>query len=272
MALPALAGPALVAGSQLITHFAPQKEVSGGPQNDGYMNGDGFLATAGTALAGGAAGAALRRADLGPDASVKDKIGATITGGALGTGSGLLANIQHDAIHRDGGTLTSMVAGAGSAMLASRLQKDGPNMMQAALIGGSSGITANIAHDKATDKGYGLQADLAADALQGGTLGYVAEGGLKGAGLGTALGAAAGYGTNKLTESQYDQYAGLSAEQRGLMESEGAESAVQGQLQGQGGMADGFVAQHNAAAAASAAQPTIIEHEAPAKDDGPQLG
>ena len=270
MPLPALAGPALVAGSQLITHFAPQKEVSGGPKNDGYMNGDGFLATAGTALAGGAAGAALRRADLGPDASIKDKIGATITGGALGTGSGLLANIQHDAIHRDGGTLTSMVAGAGSAMLASKLQKDGPNMIQAALIGGGSGITADILHDKATDKGYGLQADLAADALQGSTLGYVAEGGWKGAAGGAALGAAAGYGTNKLTESQYDPLAGLNPEQRSLIESEGAESAVQGQRQGQGGMADGFVAQHNAAQ--QAAQPTVIEHEAPAKDGGPQLG
>lgn len=268
MALPALAGPALVAGSHLITHFAPQREVSGGPQNDGYMNGDGFLATAGTALAGGAAGAALRRADLGPDASARDKIGATIIGGALGTGSGLLANIQHDAVHREGGTLTSMVAGAGSAMLASKLQKDGPNMIQAALMGGSSGITANILHDKATDKGYGMQADLIADSLQGGTLGYVAEGGWKGAGIGTALGAVAGYGTNKLTERQYDPLAGLNPEQRSLMESAGAESAVQGQRQG--GMADGFVAQHNAAAAV--AQPTVIEHEALAKDAGPQLG
>ena len=143
-------------------------------------------------------------------------------------------------------------------------------MLQAALMGGSSGITANILHDKATDKGYGLQADLIADSLQGGTLGYVAEGGLKGAGIGTALGAVAGYGTNKLTESQYDPLAGLSPEQRGLMESERATSAVQGQFQGQGGMADGFVAQHNAEVAA--AQPTVIEHEAPAKDDGPQLG
>ena len=270
MALPALAGPALVAGSHLITHFAPQKEVSGGPKNDGYMNGDGFLATAGTALAGGAAGAALRRADLGPDASIKDKIGATMVGGAAGTVSGFLANIQHDAIHREGGTLTSGLAGAGSAVFASMLQKDGPNPIQAAIIGGGSGITADILHDKATDKGYGLQADLAADALQGSSLGYVAEGGWKGAAGGAALGAAAGYGTNKLTESQYDPLAGLNPEQRSLMESEGAESAVQGQRQGQGGMADGFVAQHNAAQ--QAAQPTVIEHEAPAKDDGPQLG
>ena len=136
MALPALAGPALVAGSHLLTHFAPQKEVSGGPQNNGYMQGDGFLATAGTSLAGGVAGAAMRRSDLGPDASPREKIGATVMGGALGAGSGLLANMQNDAIQCEGGSIKSAIFGAGSAMLASKLKDGGPNLLQSAIIGG----------------------------------------------------------------------------------------------------------------------------------------
>lgn len=228
MALPALAGPALVAGSHLLTHFAPQKEVSGGPQNNGYMQGDGFLATAGTSLAGGVAGAAMRRSDLGPDASPREKIGATVMGGALGAGSGLLANMQNDAIQGEGGSIKSAIFGAGSAMLASKLKGDGPNLLQSAIIGGGSGLTANILHDKATDKGYGMQADLGAGALQGGALGYTGMGDLKGTGIGAALGGAAGFASNKLTEQQ-GIGAGLTAEQQELMQSEGANNAVDAQ-------------------------------------------
>ena len=228
MALPALAGPALVAGSHLLTHFAPQKEVSGGPQNNGYMQGDGFLATAGTSLAGGVAGAAMRRSDLGPDASPREKIGATVMGGALGAGSGLLANMQNDAIQGEGGSIKSAIFGAGSAMLASKLKDGGPNLLQSAIIGGGSGLTANILHDKATDKGYGMQADLGAGALQGGALGYVGMGDLKGTGIGAALGGAAGFASNKLTEQQ-GIGAGLSVEQQELMQSEGANNAVDAQ-------------------------------------------
>ena len=228
MALPALAGPALVAGSHLLTHFAPQKEVSGGPQNNGYMQGDGFLATAGTSLAGGVAGAALRRSDLGPDASPREKIGATVMGGALGVGSGLLANMQNDAIQGEGGSIKSAIFGAGSAMLASKLKDGGPNLLQSAIIGGGSGLTANILHDKATDKGYGMQADLGAGALQGGALGYTGMGDLKGTGIGAALGGAAGFASNKLTEQQ-GIGAGLSVEQQELMQSEGANNAVDAQ-------------------------------------------
>ena len=228
MALPALAGPALVAGSHLLTHFAPQKEVSGGPQNNGYMQGDGFLATAGTSLAGGVAGAAMRRSDLGPDASPREKIGATVMGGARGAGSGLLANVQNDAIQGEGGSIKSAIFGAGSAMLASKLKDGGPNLLQSAIIGGGSGLTANILHDKATDKGYGMQADLGAGALQGGALGYTGMGDLKGTGIGAALGGAAGFASNKLTEQQ-GIGAGLSVEQQELMQSEGANNAVDAQ-------------------------------------------
>ena len=228
MALPVLAGPALVAGSHLLTHFAPQKEVSGGPQNNGYMQGDGFLATAGTSLAGGVAGAAMRRSDLGPDASPREKIGATVMGGALGAGSGLLANMQNDAIQGEGGSIKSAIFGAGSAMLASKLKDGGPNLLQSAIIGGGSGLTANILHDKATDKGYGMQADLGAGVLQGGALGYTGMGDLKGTGIGAALGGAAGFASNKLTEQQ-GIGAGLTAEQQELMQSEGANNAVDAQ-------------------------------------------
>lgn len=228
MALPALLGPALVAGTHLATHFAPQKEVSGGAQNNGYMQGDGFLATAGTSLAGGAAGAAMRNSDLGPDASPRERVGATVMGGALGAGSGLLANMQNDAVQGEGGSIKSAIFGAGSAMLASKLKDGGPNMLQSAIIGGGSGLTANILHDKATDKGYGMQADLGAGALQGGALGYTGMGDLKGTGIGAALGGAAGFASNKLTEQQ-GIGAGLSVEQQELMQSEGANSAVNAQ-------------------------------------------
>lgn len=244
MALPALAGPAMVAGTTLATKLLPQKTVSGGPENDGYMQGDGVLATTGSALAGGGIGAAMRRHDLGPDASMREKVGATITGGVLGTGSGLLANMEHDAIHGDGGSFKSMMFGAGSAMLASKLQKDGPNMIQAALIGGGNGLAANIVHDKMTDKGYGLQADLLADTAQGGALGYVAEGGAKGAALGAGLGAAAGFATDKMTERQAE-FAGMTPEQKSLMTSEGANAAVEAQRNPMGGMADSFVEEHD---------------------------
>lgn len=266
MALPALAGPALVAGAQLITHFAPGKEPSGGPQNDGYMKGDGFLATAGSALAGAGTGAAMRIKDLGPDASPREKVAAGLMGGTLGAGSGLLANMQNDAVQAEGGSIKAAVFGAGSSMLASKLQKDGPNMLQSAIIGGGTGITANILHDKATDKGYGLQADLGAGALQGGALGYTGVGDFKGAGIGAGLGAAAGFGSHELTERQGAQ-AGLTGEQRSLMESDGATNAVAAQT-GQKGMADGFVDQYNQQ---QAVQP--VANAAPQKDnDGVQLG
>lgn len=266
MALPALAGPALVAGAQVLTHFAPQKDVSGGSQNDGYMKGDGFLATAGTALAGAGTGAAMRVKDLGPDASPREKVAAGLMGGALGAGSGLLANMQNDAVQGEGGSLKSAIFGAGSSMLASKLEKDGPNMLQSAIIGGGTGLTANILHDKATDKGYGMQADLAAGALEGGALGYTGMGDLKGAGLGAGLGAAAGFGSHELTERQGVQ-AGLTAEQQSLMQSDGAGQAVEAQS-GQKGMADNFVDQFNQQ------QPTQSAADAaPQKDnDGIQLG
>lgn len=277
MALPALAGPALVAGSHLLTHFAPQKEVSGGPQNNGYMQGDGFLATAGTSLAGGVAGAALRRSDLGPDASPREKIGATVMGGALGAGSGLLANMQNDAIQGEGGSIKSAIFGAGSAMLASKLKDDGPNLLQSAIIGGGTGLTANILHDKATDKGYGMQADLGAGALQGGALGYVGMGDLKGTGIGAALGGAAGFASNKLTEQQ-GIGAGLTAEQQELMQSEGANNAVNAQNLFQAGpeaqtapvnqtgrMADQFMAE----APATANEQTSFTPQK--ENEGPQM-
>lgn len=241
------------------------------------MQGDGFLATAGTSLAGGVAGAAMRRSDLGPDASPREKIGATVMGGALGVGSGLLANMQNDAIQGEGGSIKSAIFGAGSAMLASKLKDGGPNLLQSAIIGGGSGLTANILHDKATDKGYGMQADLGAGALQGGALGYVGMGDLKGTGIGAALGAGAGFASNKLTEQQ-GIGAGLTAEQQELMQSEGANSAVNAQNPFQAGpgaqtvqanhtgrMADQFMAE----APTTANEQTSF---APQKEDeGPQM-
>ena len=265
MPLPALAGPALVAGAQVLTNVATQKLASGGPQNDGYMEGSGLLAKAGTALAGGVTGAAMRTKDLGPDASPREKIAAGLMGGALGAGSGLLANMQNDAIQGGGGSLKSAVFGAGASMLASKLEKDGPNMLQSAMIGGGTGLTANILHDKATDKGYGMQADLAAGALEGGALGYTGMGDLKGGGLGAALGGVAGFASNKLTEQQ-GVNAGLTEEQESLMQSDGATNAVNAQS-AQKGMADNFVNQYNQQ---QANQPVA---DAPQKDNGGmQLG
>src|SRR5690625_267805 len=114
------------------------------------MQGVVCLATAGTSLAGGVAGAALRRSDLGPDASPREKIGATVMGGALGVGSGLLANMQNDAIQGEGGSIKSAIFGAGSAMLASKLKDGGQNLLLYAIIGIGFGISTNILHAKTT--------------------------------------------------------------------------------------------------------------------------
>lgn len=231
---PAMLLPAagVIAGN-IKTHFmSDAKEPSqGGPNNDGFMQGDGPMATIGTALAGGAAGAALKMKDLGPDASLRDKIGAQVKGGLLGAGSGLLANMEHDAVHAEGGALKAALFGAGSNMLASKLQDGGPNMLQSAIAGGSTAFMADSFHDKLTEKGYGMQADVLADSTQGATLGYTGLGDTKGALLGGALGAVGGFATDKMTESQGEktQLEGLSAGDKELAGSSRAEQMVAGQ-------------------------------------------
>lgn len=231
---PALLLPAagVIAGN-IKTHFMPdaEKPSRGGPNSDGFMQGDGAMATIGTALAGGAAGAALKTKDLGPDANLRDKIAAQVKGGLLGAGSGLLANMQHDAIHADGGALKAALFGAGSNMLASKLQDDGPNMLQSAIAGGSTAFMADSFHDKLTEKGYGMQADLLADSTQGATLGYTGLGDTKGALIGSALGAVGGFATDKMTEAQGEkaQLEGLSAGDKELAGSSRAEQMVAGQ-------------------------------------------
>lgn len=203
-----------VVGNMAVNSMSDSKNpTKGGPEGTGFMKGDGAKATLGTALAGGVAGAALKTRDLGPDAGPREKIMAAVTGGLAGTGSGLLANMQHDAIHAKGGAVKAALFGAGSNMLASTLEKDGPSMIQSALAGASTGYVADSFHDKLTKKGYGMQADLLSDSVQGATLGYTGMGDGKGAMLGGALGAAGGFATQKMTQNEYkgvDELAGSS--------------------------------------------------------------
>lgn len=240
MALPALAAPLLTGaatavGGKLVNKFVPNADPGvnhGGSQMDGYSEGLGAKGALGLGGAGAATGWAMGRANAPEGATAAEKMVAGTTGALKMGAAGVLTNSANNAIQADGGGFKAAVFGGAANMLASTMQEDGPNMLQAALTGAAGNYGLNFAHDTAVDKGYGLAGDMIAGTGQGAILGHNLTGDVKGTGIGAGLGAALG-GVNAFSTQREGEAAAADSMSLAEQEMLAADSSAQRMLESQ---------------------------------------